>query len=173
MIFSSNLQLSRNYVYDNRVIIKVVKKKTLPSSDFCTSKLFTCRLYSLTLFRLSHWWARFHQLCGLGQVPTLPVPKFPPCENNTPISTHLLSFWAFKCDDDPFLSTWNKTWHTTSIPDMPFHQVNSGPLESLNMKKENQTMTVVEENSSEHFYNRGAEEEFLSILSEAETTKDY
>ena len=33
-------------------------------------------------------------------------------------------------------------------------------------------MTVVEENSSEHFYNPGAEEEFLSMLSEAETTKE-
>ena len=33
-------------------------------------------------------------------------------------------------------------------------------------------MTVVEENSSEHFYNRGAEEEFLSMLSEAETAKE-
>lgn len=32
-------------------------------------------------------------------------------------------------------------------------------------------MTVVEENSSEHFYNHGAEEEFLSMQSEAETTK--
>ena len=55
---------------------------------------------------------------------------------------------------------------------MPFHQVNSRSPENLNMKKENQTMTVVEENSSEHFYNPGAEEECLSLLSEAETTKE-